>query len=81
MWTELSNYHWGWMGVGAIHMILVWGFFILAITALIRYVFSADRQKPAKLETNPLAALKLRYARGELTKQQYQDLKAELQEE
>ena len=81
MWAEISNYHWGWMGLGIIHMVLFWGFFVLAIVSMVRFVFTDDRQKPAPIEESPLEVLKLRYARGELTKSQYQEFKKELQEE
>ena len=57
---------------GGFGMIIFWGFFIWLIVWLIN-----KNKEPEKQET-PLQILKERYAKGELTKKQYEELKNEL---
>jgi len=80
MWTEFSNYHWGWMGFGLIHMALIWGFFILVIVSMIQFITS-DKETPSMEPVqSPTAVLKLRYARGEISQQQFEQLMREIPE-
>lgn len=80
MWTEISNYHWGWMGFGFIHMALIWGFFILAIFSMLQFLSSDDKAAVKQPIISPGEILKLRYARGEISQQQYEQLTREIQE-
>lgn len=80
MWTEISNYHWGWMGVGFIHMALIWGFFVLAIISMIRFLSSDNKSEELQTIKNPIEVLKLRYARGEISQQHFEQLKQEIRE-
>jgi hypothetical protein len=43
MWAEITNYHWGWIGFGFVHMALIGGFFILAIFPMMRFLSPDDK--------------------------------------
>ena len=78
MWNEIGSMHWGWMGFGAIHMLLFWGFLILAIIFLARLLNGSDERKTTPTD-NALEALKLRYANGEIDKEEFEERKRVLQ--
>jgi len=71
--------HWGYsgwgMGFGSIFMILLWGLIILGVIYLIKNV--AQNPKKEKKE-QPLDSLKKRYARGEITKDEFEKIKKDL---
>ena len=72
------NHYWGmgWtMGVG---MIIFWVLVIIAVVCLIRYL-GRGQPREEKGET-PLDILKKRYARGEITKEQFDRTKKDLEE-
>lgn len=72
---------WGWgMGFGGIFMILFWAVIILGIVALVKWLFSAGGSagsgSPGK---SALDVLKERYARGEVTREQYEQMRRDLE--
>ncbi len=62
------------MGFGAIIMVLFWGAIIWLVISLI----NAGTQKPEGTSEYALAILKKRYARGEVTKEQYLEMEKDL---
>ncbi len=62
----------GMMGFGFIFMLLFWGLIIWLIVALI------NSSQSNKNEQDSLTILKKRYASGEITKKQYEEMKKEL---
>ncbi|HEY9204507.1 MAG TPA: SHOCT domain-containing protein [Candidatus Methanoperedens sp.] len=62
------------MGIGAIIMVLFWGAVIWLVISLI----NAGTQKPEGTPESALAILKKRYARGEITKEQYFEMEKDL---
>ncbi len=62
------------MGFGAIIMVLFWGAIIWLVISLI----NAGTQKSEETSESALAVLKKRYARGEITKEQYLEMEKEL---
>ena len=70
---------WGWMaGFGWIFMILFWGLIILGVVALARSLRSTG--DPTKREDRrSLDLLKERYARGEIARDQYTQMRRELE--
>ncbi len=62
------------MGIGAIIMVLFWGAIIWLVISLI----NAGTQKSEETSESALAILKKRYARGEVTKEQYLEMEKEL---
>ncbi|VVB89539.1 Uncharacterised protein [uncultured archaeon] len=62
------------MGFGAIIMVLFWG----AIVWLVISLINAGTKKSEEMSESALAILKKRYARGEITKEQYLEMETEL---
>ncbi len=69
----------GWMGFGWIFMLLVWG---LALFVLIRVLRrrNPDTDAGAALPRTPLNILKERYARGEIGREEYQQIRRDLED-
>ncbi len=70
-----GNYGWG-MGFGWIFMVLFWALVILGIVYIVQAV-SRRAGQPGTEETS-LDILKKRYARGELTKEEFERMKDDL---
>jgi len=64
------------MGFGAIIMLLFWGAIIWLIISLI----NATTKKSEETSESALNILKKRYARGEITREQYLEMEKELME-
>jgi putative membrane protein len=73
--------HWWWgPGFGWIFMVLFWVLIILGIVALGRWLFSGRGGAGAGgPEKGPLDIVKERYARGEITREQYEQMRRDLQ--
>jgi putative membrane protein len=70
---------WGWgMGFGWIFMILFWALVILGIVALARWIFFTGGSAGGAGK-RPLDILKERYARGEITRDQYEQMRRDLE--
>jgi putative membrane protein len=62
---------WGWIGLGALHMILFWlliAVFLYALWKMLRGPGSPDA----------LEILKARYAKGEITREQFEQMRRDL---
>ena len=70
MWGGMQGLGWGWIG-----FVLFWGLVILAIVALVKWF--APGAGPSS-EQRPIDILKARYAKGELTREQFEQMKREL---
>lgn len=75
--------HYGWnmmgggfFGIGWIMIILFWIVVILGIVALIKWIVGSDKTDHSSQK--PLEILKERYARGEIDKKEYQEMKKEI---
>jgi putative membrane protein len=68
---------WGWLW-----MLLFWGGLIVLVIWLISRLFPTTKQQDSHPDTSPSAreVLDMRYARGELTQEQYQQMRQTLQE-
>jgi putative membrane protein len=65
---------WGWgMGFGGIFMILFWVLIALGIVALVKWLFSAGGSGKSALDI-----LKERYAKGEIDREQYEQMRRDL---
>jgi putative membrane protein len=64
------------MGFGAIIMVLFWGAIIWFVISLI----NTGTKKSEETSESPLTILKKRYAKGEITKEQYLEMEKELTE-
>jgi putative membrane protein len=83
MWAHGYGLGFGWMGMlfGGLMMLVFWGALIALIffagRALVRS--GADQSRtPPPAEGKALDILKERYARGEITKEQFEEMKRDL---
>jgi putative membrane protein len=74
-------HYWGYYGWGAgmgIMMIVFWALVIIGIVYLVRYLAKGPpRYEPRE---TPLDILKKRYAKGEITKEEYNRIKDDLKD-
>lgn len=75
MWGYYGNGGWWWGG--AVHMLLMWGVFILIIAALAKWVFG----KPTNTShgKTALEILKERYARGEINREEFDQKRQDIE--
>ena len=73
MWHGMEGIGWGWIGLGVVHMVVFWGLVILALAGLVKLLGGGKLG-----ESRAIDILKARYARGELTREQFEQLKREL---
>lgn len=70
---------WGAWGVGMLlFMVLFWALVILGIVLLVRWAFGASGGR-ASASGRALEILKERYARGELTREQFEAMRRDLE--
>jgi putative membrane protein len=70
------------LGFGFIWMLLFWGGLIALAVWLVRLLFPSVKRQNDKENTTPLSAhdiLKARYAQGELTAEEYQEMSQTIQ--
>ena len=78
------GYNWGMMLVGGLFMLLFWGGVIALAVFAIRAFTRSDRSPdqgvsaPPRAQT-PLEVLQQRYARGELTREEYLEIRRDLE--
>ena len=69
---------WGWgMSFGWIFMILFWILVVLGIVALAKWLFSTTGS--GESGKRPLEILKERYARGDIAREQYEQMRRDLE--
>jgi putative membrane protein len=72
----------GFGGVGLILMLLFWGGLIFGGVWLVKTIFTSGRQSPSGASsqalTSPRDILDQRYARGEVSKEEYNQIKTDL---
>jgi len=82
MWDYMHNYHggwgmgWGWFGFPL--MLFFWGALIFGIIMLVRYLI-AGQSGTTSTKIDPIAILKERYARGEISYEEYEERKRNLE--
>lgn len=74
MWDGFGGMGWGWVGLGIVHMLLFWVLVILGIVTLVKWLAAGPRTS----EQRPIDILKARYARGEITREQFEQMRREL---
>jgi putative membrane protein len=81
MWSGFDGMGWGWIGLGVLHMGLFWILVILGIAVLVKWLASGPPTVlPPRSESRALDILKERYAKGELTREQFEQMKRELKD-
>jgi len=81
-----SGWGWAWMMMGGTMMVLLWGGLILLLILAVRAFSSTGSQPsagatglPQVMGNRSLDILKERYARGEITKAEYEEMRETLQ--
>ena len=77
-----NNYYggmWGFGPLSIIFMILWWVFIIAVIIGVIRWLVRGGHHRKWQNEKSPMEILKERYAKGEITKDEYQEVRKELE--
>lgn len=69
---------WG-MGFGFVFMLLFWGLVILGIAALIRWLMTQSTPGHDSRGKTPLEIVQERYARGEIDREEYEQMKRDLE--
>jgi putative membrane protein len=75
MWYGMDGWGWGMMGMGMLFMVLFWVLVLLGIVALVKWLIGPS----SGVGRRPLDIIKERYAKGELTKEQFEQMKRDLQ--
>jgi putative membrane protein len=70
----MEEFGWGWVGLGILHMALFWVLVILGIVVLVKWLAGSTPRS----ETRAIDILKERYAKGELTREQFEQMKRDL---
>jgi putative membrane protein len=65
---------WGWIGLGLLHMVVFWALVILALVAIVKWLSGAGPSDTPRA----LDILKARYAKGEITREQFEQMKRDL---
>ncbi len=73
-------WHYGgwWAGLGILLMIVFWGLIIWLIVWAIRRSGAGSVSGSNQVQQTPLEIAKTRYARGEITKEQFEQIKKDL---
>lgn len=74
MWHGFEGIGWGWMGLGMIHMLLFWVVWIALLVALVRWLSGSGPDAGV----DPMKILKARYAKGELSREEFERMKREI---
>lgn len=76
MWHGMDGSGWGWgmMGIGWLFMLLFWALVIVGIVALVRWFGGG----PAGGGRRARDILNERYAKGEITKEQFEQMKRDI---
>jgi putative membrane protein len=76
MW---GGYDYGWgMGFGMISVVLFWILVILGIVVLVKWISSASSGPGRTTEKTALEILKERYARGEIGREEFEQMKRDI---
>jgi len=74
MWPYGHGAGWGWM-IGGLMMVVFWGVVIIGIVALFRAASNRGGGAESRDKETPVEILRRRYAAGELSKEQFEDMK------
>lgn len=78
MMDYMGHFGWG-MGFCWVFMLLFWVLVILAIVALVKWLAGSMSTKAGTEEMTPREILERRYARGEISREEYERMKRDLQ--
>jgi putative membrane protein len=79
---QAGGWTWGWglaMGFGMLAMLAFWGAIIVGVVLLVRWLLTATGGSGGRVEESALEVLKRRYAAGEITREEYAQMRQELE--
>ncbi len=74
MWHGLEGMGWGWLGVGFVHLVVVWLLVVVCIAILLAVMRKSGGRRAIEI-------LQSRYANGEIDRDEFQRMKRELTSE
>ena len=78
MWWMNGGFHWEWMIIGGLMMLLFWGGLIALAVVIIRS-FSGGASGSGRGGNKPsLRILEERYAKGEISQEEFETIRADL---
>ena len=78
MWSGAEGMGWGWGGFGMVPMLLFWVLVILGIAVLVRWLASGASGSSGDKPPHAMDILKARYAKGEISREQFEQMKREI---
>lgn len=82
MWWGHHAFGWGGMIIGALMMLLFWGGLFAVLWLVIRSATGSGKRQEGSAERAPdraLEILKERYARGEISKSEYEEMRRDIE--
>lgn len=75
----MMGWGFGWMWIMPVFMLVFWGLVLWAVVAVVQGLSRADGSRTSNPDgDSPLEILKRRYARGEISKEEYEEKKRDL---
>lgn len=78
MWGNWGSGGWLWWPLGMVFMVIFWVLIVAGIVLLVRWLWTVGQPGGSRPES-PLDILKKRYARGEITKAEFDERRRDLQ--
>ena len=79
MWFDHDGAGWGWMIFGAFWMVLFWGAVIALIVWVVKKLTErGDSGQGPGARRDPLEIARERYARGEISREEFEQMKKDL---
>ena len=81
MWWMDGGFHWGWMLFGGLMMLMFWGGLIALAVLIIRSLTNGESRSSSSdlsSQKTPLQILEERYARGEIGKDEFESIRADI---
>lgn len=76
---DWSGWGWAWWMPMGLMMLLFWGLVIVTLILLVRWLWTQSQQRGGSpTPETPLDVLKKRYARGEITKEEFDRIKEDI---
>ncbi len=69
---------WGWMAMGWVMMVVLWALAVVGVVALVRAMDARRTTGESTRADAPIEILRRRYAAGELTKEQFEQMKRDV---
>jgi putative membrane protein len=74
MWNGMGGVGWGWIGLGLVHMLLFWVLVALGIGLIVRWLGGTREDDTPRA----IDILRARYAKGELTREQFDQMRRDI---